>query len=385
MVIPDALRHRCARMRKNLTFSLIPLLLAACGETPPPGQPDSGPDAAGDSGSVVDASADAALDAGRDGGSRPDGGGPRPDGGSPDGGGPDPTPVVRFVVLGDGGEGNETQYAVARAMETVCDRDGCEFALYLGDNIYDSGVDGPNDAQFVAKFENPYANLDFPFYVALGNHDYGGLGILPSAERGPHQIAYSALSGKWTMLDEYYSVVEGHATFYAIDTTSILWEGWIAGFNGSREAHEDWLADELANVTTPWKIAFGHHPYISNGKHGNAGEYEGIVIPSPDNVDGDGVRDFFEASICGQVDAYFCGHDHNRQWLGERCGTLFAVSGAAAKLDDLRGRGNDTEFEDASKAGFLWVELLGDTMTARFYDQDGFADFETQVTRPTLD
>ena len=48
--------------------------------------------------------------------------------------------MVRFVVLGDGGEGNDTQYAVAAAMDTVCDAKtdddgpGCEFALYLGDN-----------------------------------------------------------------------------------------------------------------------------------------------------------------------------------------------------------------------------------------------------------
>ena len=93
---------------------------------------------------------------------------------------PPPEPVVRFVALGDGGEGNETQYAVAAAMKTVCDSKtdsdgtGCQFALYLGDNFYDEGVENVYDGQFATKFEDPYAEIDFPFYVALGNHDYGG-------------------------------------------------------------------------------------------------------------------------------------------------------------------------------------------------------------------
>ena len=353
-------------MRRLLTFSFI--VVTACTETAPlPGTDgavttDASDDAARDA--ATDAARDAGRDAGRDSGT---------DASVP------PMPRVRFVVLGDGGEGNQTQADVARAMETICDRDGCDFALYLGDNIYDSGVDSPEDEQFIDKFETPYANLDFPFYVALGNHDYGGLGIIPVESRGPHQVAYTDLSGRWTMPDEYYAVTEGHATFFALDTTALLWD-----FGGeSLETQQAWFDDAIGGATTPWKIVFGHHPYISNGKHGNAGEYEGITISSPDNIDGDGVRDFFEQSVCGVADAYFCGHDHNRQWLGERCGTVFALSGAAAKLEDLRGRGNVTEFEDASKAGFLWVQLLGDTMTARFYDVDGFANFERILTRPT--
>ena len=62
------------------------------------------------------------------------------------GGGVPAEPVLRFVALGDGGEGNTRQYAVAEAMRTVCiDKGGCEFALYLGDNIYDSGADSVTD------------------------------------------------------------------------------------------------------------------------------------------------------------------------------------------------------------------------------------------------
>ena len=47
---------------------------------------------------------------------------------------------------------------------------------------------------------------------------------------------------------------------------------------------------------------------------------------------------FMEESVCGKIDVYFCGHDHNRQWFQPTCGTEFVVSGAAAKNTDLEGR-----------------------------------------------
>ena len=93
----------------------------------------------------------------------------------------DPAPppeIVRFIAMGDGGEGNADQYAVAATVKSVCDAKddehgpGCDFVLYLGDNFYDD-VEGVDDEQFQTKFELPYADLDLPFWVVLGNHDYG--------------------------------------------------------------------------------------------------------------------------------------------------------------------------------------------------------------------
>ena len=43
---------------------------------------------------------------------------------------------LRFVVLGDGGTGDDAQKKVAAAMAKVCAERGCKFALYMGDNIY---------------------------------------------------------------------------------------------------------------------------------------------------------------------------------------------------------------------------------------------------------
>ncbi|MGH8454263.1 MAG: hypothetical protein ACRESW_06905, partial [Nevskiales bacterium] len=82
---------------------------------------------------------------------------------------------VSFVAFGDAGQqsnaGPATQTAVGDAMARICAARGCDFALELGDNIYLSGVDSVEDAQWQTKFEQPYANFNYPIYAALGNHD----------------------------------------------------------------------------------------------------------------------------------------------------------------------------------------------------------------------
>src|SRR5206468_4319411 len=82
--------------------------------------------------------------------------------------------TLRFVALGDTGKGNDVQFAVGRAMADVCTaRGGCVLALLLGDILYPGGADSATDPQWQKKFEEPYAPVPFPFYGALGNHDYG--------------------------------------------------------------------------------------------------------------------------------------------------------------------------------------------------------------------
>ena len=113
----------------------------------------------------------------------------------------EPKPIVdkgrvRFIALGDGGEGNDAQYANAQGIASVCAEQGCDFALYLGDNIYDSGVDSVDDEQFLNKFELPYEQLDFPFYVVMGNHDYGGNGVGNEPEKVDFEVGYTERSEK---------------------------------------------------------------------------------------------------------------------------------------------------------------------------------------------
>jgi tartrate-resistant acid phosphatase type 5 len=292
--------------------------------------------------------------------------------------------VVRFVVLGDGGTGDAAQKKVADAVEKVCAQRGCEFALYLGDNIYNNGVASSDDAKFRTHFERPYAALDFPFYVTLGNHDYGpSLDFLGGAtafqfsdRRADLQIEYTGESEKWTLPDRMYAVRVGPVELFSIDTNAVV-SGRFAKLTKDRQ--QAWLDDKLASSDARWKIVFGHHPYISNGEHGNAGNYD---CGGLDPYKGGPLKELVEESVCGKAQLYFAGHDHDREWLEPTCGTTFIVSGAAAKRRALRNcEDTPTRYADGSENGFLWVEIDGDTLTGVFYDDQANVDYEDILLR----
>lgn len=286
--------------------------------------------------------------------------------------------VLRFIAMGDGGEGNESQYAVAAAVEQVCaDKGGCEFVLYLGDNFYDNGVDSAMDTQFQTKFEEPYADLDMPFHIVLGNHDYGELSFL--WEKSAYEIEYTNYSDKWELPSEWYSLSYPNLDLFIFDTTRFMW-------NHQTGAQQDDMDQWIAASNAPWKIAMGHHPYLSNGQHGNAGNYEGF--PFPPQLAGTTVKEVLDDSVCGKVDLYLCGHDHNRQWHQDTCGpnnspTHFIVTGAAAKTTDFayHSGGNDVYWENDVTPGFLLLEIEGNTLHTEFYDENGTFEFERDIVK----
>ena len=297
----------------------------------------------------------------------------------------DSTPAanpVRFVVMGDTGEGNDDQYAVAAAVETLCAAQGCDFILLTGDNIYDEGAEDVNDSLWQTAFELPYANITQQFYPVLGNHDGGFLGTGLDLFRGQVQVDYTAYSTKWNMPDRYYARSVENVDFYALDTSIAFFQS-LPIYDTMTEDQGIWLTGELAASTSLWKIAYGHHPYYSNGPHGNAGNYEGLPEWTPFGAAGTGIKDFMEDYVCGNVDLYISGHDHSRQWQVNTCsGTELIVSGGGAKRTDIEGS-NPVYWEDTDDdmEGFVWIEILGNTMTVEFWNKNGTLDFSDTRTK----
>ena len=300
--------------------------------------------------------------------------------------------LVRFVSIGDSGKGNTAQREVAVAMRDLCAARGCDFVLMLGDNIYDSGVESVTSPEWQTKFEQPYADLDLPFYAVLGNHDYGGNiigldvgGLGNEWELGQIEVDYTQHSSKWKMPATHYTFSYGHVGFIMLDTNSILWSNTTHGDQAT------WLPQARAQVAgKDWVFVAGHHPYRSNGEHGNAGAYDapelaGIPIPNPLPIqNGAAMKDWFDAHVRGLGQVYFSGHDHSRQWLDEAArlgGTEMIVNGAGASVTSLRDRGNQAFWQDASVPGFLYVVIDGDTMTGEFHDKAGALQFTRTIHR----
>lgn len=301
--------------------------------------------------------------------------------------------TVRFVSVGDMGEGNHTQFLVAEAMKDVCDKAGnCQFAIGLGDNIYD---DQPSDVwhkAFESKFETPYRNINFPFYMSLGNHDNDVLfdGSGGNNNAGEIQVAYSyrqdRLSTKWIMPDRYYhfsAPLESSQPlidFFALDSNpmnsapDINPEYQVSAY---KKEQAKWFENTLLDSQGAWKIAFSHHPYISNGTHGDAGNYDGVPALDPlltARVVGKIYKNWFEDNICGKVDVFFAGHDHDLQMLHSipECGkTVFVISGAAAKSRELKDENRNIAYwQKGKQTGFFLTEITGNTMTMKAYEVD---------------
>ena len=324
---------------------------------------------------------------------------------------PVPDAPVRFIALGDTGTGDNNQRGVAQALKKWCTRHGCSFALLLGDNFYETGVMSCKDSQFNTKFETPYKPLGIPFFAALGNHDYGNGDPYWWARAGD-QYQYAGADGKykecmpdpkdwiwsgnWRMgaagTDpyRYYTFQQGNVRFLALDTTPMVATAWQddpqkgngTGKQSTYVKTQQEFLDAAMGSTHAWKIAFGHHPYVSNGRHGNAGSYDDHsgtkcrgVTPDSDAgwQCGLQVKTSIEKLCAKGLDLYLSGHDHNLQWLVANCGSRpmdFIVSGAGAKLTGCDGD-SDPEFckqnQDKTlfqlrERGFVYIVIAGQRM-----------------------
>ena len=197
--------------------------------------------------------------------------------------------MTNFIVTADTGSGSIDQYKVAKSMEILNNTNKINSVLLLGDNIYEHGVTSSLDPQFKTKFEDPYHNINKPFYLCLGNHDYGNSFFLKN--NAGFQVSYSDISEKWNMPDKYYSIKGKDYEIFMLDTNLDL-------FNEKtimKQFHI--MSDKIKNSNKKWKIVCGHHPWRSVGGHGNAERRLEIFM-----------NDLFK--VGAEFDLYMCGHDH---------------------------------------------------------------------------
>lgn len=243
----------------------------------------------------------------------------------------------KIIFVGDTGTGGSPQYEVAKAMEEYCQIEICQAAFILGDVIYDSGVESVDDPQFQTKFEEPYKSLNFPFYIAFGNHDYLGCTTC--------YLEYTDKSAKWHMPDYYYVQSLGAIDVFVIDTEN---------FNADQA---NWLRKSLQTSVATWKIVAGHRPLVS---------YE--VEKYGENWTG---MSELQDLVCNKAHFYISGHAHAMEQNSvPNCNVMQLISGG--------GGANLREFEPNSKGlysasfhGFVSLSVNERGLEAEFIDTIG--------------
>ncbi len=284
---------------------------------------------------------------------------------------------VKLIAIGDTGEGNTGQHAVADQMAAKCTLvGGCDAVLVNGDNFYDNGVKDVNDPLWKTAFEEPYdrpALNGVPFYVVLGNHDHGPT----STGNKQAQIDYSSLplgsgpgmrsSEKWHMPAAWYDVVIGNVHLFATDTVDFL-----------NATQRNDVSGKVAASKATWKIVFGHHPRYTSGEHFFDNQLLGIA----------GLFAFQKAVYCG-ADIFMTGHDHDLEFIDKgrdsACpNTHFIISGAGSKTREsfeLTPTDSKQIFYTEVIEGFAYLEFEGNKLTFEFIDRNGKVLFTKIMTK----
>ena len=252
-------------------------------------------------------------------------------------------PAVTFVVLGDMGDGGRAQRDVAHAMDSVCQRDGCDFVLGLGDNIYPHGVHSVHDPAFRDKFEHPYARFqNIDFWMILGNHDWKQLVTGAQA-----QIDYTLHSDRWRLPHTHYAIpfLPPWLHMYGVDTS--LLEA-VVGVEQLRAA-------QAALCGQPgWRFLFGHYPTRSTGAAGHSTSW--FVTRALEHL----IR------TC-QIQVYFAGHDHHQAHLDWGWYQEIIEGAGGAELAPVRVGDPQQRFGRATH-GFAWVRVTAERLDIRWYD-----------------
>lgn len=278
---------------------------------------------------------------------------------------------VRFVAIGDTGYGNTQGKKTAKAIVEVCESRGCDFILHLGDIVYPKGVVSSADWQWREKFEKPFADIiNRPWYFVMGNHDYGSshLDDPKPADAGPYLSYAKKHPGEFYFPANSYSFHKGPVDFFAIDSSLLTSDDY-------RSSVIKTIKPKLEASEAPWRIAFAHHPIVSNGSH---------YKPKSGVVAG------YEKLVCDKkVHMLISGHDHNRQWFknNPNCpNTHLIVSGAAAETTPFKEKTSTFKpspalYQDDDDNGFFYVRARCTTLYGAFYDDNAKIDFEYTLSK----
>lgn len=275
------------------------------------------------------------------------------------------TGETRFVAIGDTGHDNAQAAKTGKAIANVCSTRGCDLILHVGDIIYPNGAKSATDPAWKSKFEKWFGDVvKVRWYFVMGNHDYGApKPENPKPSGAAPYIAYAANRAKVTFPAPSYAFQKGPVDFFAIDST-------LLGNSSQRDTVIKTVKAQLEKSTAPWRIAFAHHPLISNGDHN---------VPDPDVVKG------YNELVCNRkVHMLISGHDHNRQWFKDNplCPkTNLVISGAGSSIAPLSHKNTPAIYQNDKENGFFYVRARCTTLYGAFYDADGKIDFEYTLSK----
>jgi predicted phosphodiesterase len=152
---------------------------------------------------------------------------------------------VTFAVYGDSRSDSTTHRRVASAIaENFGDK--AQLCLHVGDLVENGLIFDSWPIEFFGPAEELLSRM--PLYPVLGNHEMNS----------DHYFDFFNLPGN----ERWYGFNRGPVHFIFLDSYSSL--------KPNSEQYK-WLAGDLKNCDSPWKVMVVHTPFFSSGPHGALG------------------------------------------------------------------------------------------------------------------
>jgi hypothetical protein len=290
---------------------------------------------------------------------------------------------ISFIVMGDTGEGDASQYAVVPALLNA----GADtaFLVICSDVIYPAG--GINE--YLDKFFRPYRDYPAPIYALPGNHDWyddltGFMFHLCGVESAPERRRARLLSRAWIrdlLWRKPQRANEGAVAemrrlrsaagqrsrqpgpYFAIDAGPLRLVGIDTGITNSLDRDQgEWLRRVSADPARP-KVLLTGKPIYVDGKH-HPGEIEGggtvdEIVRDPANR--------YIAAVGGDI------HNYQRYPVTLPSGrTLqYVVSGAGGAFMHSTHQIPRVSLPGVDEAEFRCYPLRGDSLSiySKLYDR----------------
>lgn len=248
-----------------------------------------------------------------------------------------PEDAIRFAVIGDYGEGNSAEAAVAAMVKSWQP----DFIVTTGDDNYSEGKASTIDkniGRFYHDYIYPYkgdygAGADRNrFFPVLGNHDMRtGL--------GQPYLDYFSMSAD----QRYYDFVWGPIHFFMLSS-----DDDEPGGRTRDSIQGRWLQDGLAASTSPWNFVVLHHTPYSSSEHGSI---EAVQWPYQE----------------WGADAVLCGHDHVYERIMHGDFPYFVNGLGGGSLYEFNDPVEGSTVRYNAAHGAMLVEATAEIVTLRFY------------------
>jgi predicted phosphodiesterase len=233
---------------------------------------------------------------------------------------------VRFLAFGDSGGGGSDQYALRARMDEL----PYELMIHTGDLAYGTGTLSELDHNFFDVYDELVRSI--PIYAAAGNHDYDTLG------GAPYREAFAFDGGR-----TWYSFDRGPLHVAVFDTES------------DHAPQAEWLEQDLAATTQPWKIVAMHRPLYSSGTHGSDDGLRSLLAP---------------IFVRHGVQLVLAGHDHDYERTTEQDGVTYVVTGGGGVGTRPVGASDFTAFSE-DVIHLVYGEVDGDQLSLHTIDASG--------------